>query len=132
MEFQHLFIVDLQQRAVIDPDSTVSRRTLALEHAQHRVSFFLEELPGACIREAPQLPIVWQISRALGDPGCKQKVEKPGLLVVFERAVTHLADEAMHVERKPLEKLGTLRDSVHRRFPNCLDDSARGMTVRAS
>lgn len=61
MKFEYLFIVDLQQSPVVHPDYTVNCRTLALEHAQHRFTLLLKELPGACIREAPQLPVVWQI-----------------------------------------------------------------------
>ena len=119
MEFQHLFVVDLQHRPVVDPDHTVSCRTLTLEHAQHRRSFFIEVLPCACIREAPQLPVVWQIPRALRNPGCKQKVEIPGLLVVLECAVAYIADEAMHIERKPIEELSSLGD--HRRARKLLE-----------
>jgi len=51
-----------------DCKSTVSHRALALEHAQDRLAFFFKELPSARIREAPQLPVVWQISRSLRNP----------------------------------------------------------------
>src|SRR5262245_36208054 len=54
VEFKQLFVEYLEQYAVVYPDATVSCRTLTLEHAQHRLAFFLKKLAGACIREAPQ------------------------------------------------------------------------------
>src|SRR5262249_16212370 len=98
-----LFFVDLRHRAMIDPEHTVSRRTLTLEHAQHRLSFFFEELAGARIREAPQLPVVWQKSPAIGNPLNEQPVEKTGLGVSLERPVKGVSGEAMNVEWKPLQ-----------------------------
>jgi len=58
VEFKHLLLVDLKQPGMINPDATVNRRALTLEQAQHGFGFFLEELPRARIREAPQLPVV--------------------------------------------------------------------------
>ena len=65
MEFQYLLVIDIDHRPVVDPDHIVSCRALALEHAHHRLAFFFKELPGARIREAPQLPVVWQIAGSL-------------------------------------------------------------------
>jgi len=64
VEFQYLFIVDIQQDVAIDPRLIVSRRTLALKHAHDWLTLFFKELPSPRIREAPQLPVVWQISRS--------------------------------------------------------------------
>jgi hypothetical protein len=68
VELQDLLIIELKKRPVVDPDYTVNCRALALEHAQHRLALLVEELPGARIREAPQLPVIWQIPRSIGDP----------------------------------------------------------------
>ena len=113
VEFKQLFVEDLDEDTVVNPNATVSCRTLALEHAQHRLTFFLEELPCACIREAPQLPVVWQIPWTLRDPRFKQKIPIPSLLVIRELPVTRIADKAVHVKGKPIEKLSFLGD--HRR-----------------
>ncbi len=114
MEFQYLFIVNFKERAVIDPNATVSRRTLALEHAHHRLTFFFEELPSARIREAPQLPVVWQISRSLRNPRRKNQIQIPGLLIVLHGPVSHVTDEAMYVEGKPLQELTASRTHRYR------------------
>lgn len=90
MEFQNLLLIDLDHRAVVDPDSTVSCRTLTLEHAQHRLAFFFKELPCARIREAPQLPVVQQIPRAIRNPGSKYKVQIPGLVIILHTAIGHV------------------------------------------
>lgn len=101
MEFEYLFLVDLEQHPVIDPDRSVSCRALTLEHAHNWPTFFLEELAGACIREAPQLPVVRQISRPLRSPHSKQKIPIPGLLEVLQVPIVHIAGEALYIERKP-------------------------------
>jgi len=105
VELQYLLLIDLDQHAVIDPDSTVSCRTLTLEHAQHRLAFFFEELPRARIRKAPQLPVVQQIPRALRNPGSKQKIQVPSLVVVLQCAIAHITGQTANVEGKPLQHL---------------------------
>ena len=90
---------------MIDPDHAVSCRTLTLEHAHDRSTSLLEELTSPCIREAPQLPVVRQISRPLRSPHSKQEIQVPGLLEVLQVPVAHIAGEAVHVKRKPFQKL---------------------------
>ena len=125
MEFKNLFVIDLQERTVINPDSTVSHRALALEHAQDRLTFFLKELPSARIREAPQLPVVWQISRSLRNPRCKQQVQIPSLLIVLQGPVSYVSNQAVDVEGKPLQELISSRTHGYRshdlrvRFEGC-------------
>ena len=94
---------------MIDPDSTVSCRSLALEHAEHWRRFFIKELLRARIREAPQLPVIGQISWPFGNPRSEQEVEIPGLVVVPESAVTDIADETLHIKRKPFQRLRATR-----------------------
>jgi len=105
VEFQYLLIVDLQQHPMIDPDSTVSCRALTLEHAQHWLSFFLKELASTCIRKAPQLPVIWQVSRTFREPRCKQQVQIPSLLKIFQCSVAYVSGNAMNIKRKPLKEL---------------------------
>ena len=116
MEFQYLLIVDLDQRRVVDPDSIVSCRALALEHAQHGSRLFLKVLPCMRIREAPQLPVVGQISRSRGDPRFEQKIQIPGLLKIFQVSVAKVAHQSVNVEREPFSDLipaGTHRSRGH-------------------
>src|SRR6202035_5847224 len=114
VEFQYLFIVNFKEHAVIDPNATVSRRTLALEHAHHRLTFFFEELPSARIREAPQLPVVWQISRSLRNPRRENQIQIPGLLIILHGPVSNITDEAVYVEGKPLQELTASRTHRYR------------------
>ncbi len=105
MEFKDLFLIYFHHRPVVDPDRTVSCRTLTLEHAQYRLAFFFEELPCTRIRKAPQLPVIWQIPRPIGNPGGKQEVQIPSLVVVLHRPVLGVAGYTMNVKGKPLQKL---------------------------
>jgi hypothetical protein len=117
--------VQLAYSGAFDCKSTVSHRALALEHAHYRLTFFFKELPSARIREAPQLPVVWQISRSLRNPRCEQQVQVPRLLIILHGPVTYVSHQAVNVEGKPLQELvssGTRGERSHDlwvRFEEC-------------
>ena len=95
---------------MVNQDSTVSRRSLALEHAHHRFALLLKELSSACIREAPQLPVVQQIPWPFGEPRRKQKIQIPRLLVIPQSPVGSITGDAVNVKRKPLQQLRSFRN----------------------
>jgi hypothetical protein len=71
------------------------------------------------IREAPQLPVVGQISRSHGDPRFEQQIQVPCLLKIFQVSVAKVAHQSVNVERKPFSDLipaGTHKSRGHVKF----------------